>query len=223
MRIPDRFWFDLERIGPNPFLTVTVERYLGEEGWFDAHYVSQIVLHARSMIDLFYRRIAAAQQRAANVSHFAEKQAIPYYSWLTWELYPGAREIFLVRDFRDVYCSILAFNRKRGVTVFGRENVDIDEAYAGWLGERIVDLQHNWEARADRALLVRYEDLIRSPDAEMTRVLDYLGLDSSVTTVRALLARANARMVSYSSIARSATGCSPSGAGGEISHRRSRQ
>lgn len=189
---PDRFWFDLERVGPNPFFTTTVERDLGEEGWFDADYASQIMLHARSMIDRFYRRVAAAQRCAANVSHFAEKQVVPYYSWLVWELYPGAREIFLVRDFRDAYCSILAFNRKRGVTVFGRENVHSDEAYAAWLGERIVDLQRNWEARADRALLVRYENLIRSPAAEMTRVLDYLGLDSGVATVQALLARADA-------------------------------
>ena len=38
---------------------------------------------------------------------------------LTAELYPDAREVFLVRDFRDMVASIFAFNRKRGVRGFG--------------------------------------------------------------------------------------------------------
>ena len=62
---------------------------------------------------------------------FAEKQVVPYYSWLAWDLYPRTREIFLVCDWRDVFCSILAFNNKRGMVTFGREivNSDIDFAH----------------------------------------------------------------------------------------------
>jgi hypothetical protein len=36
------------------------------------------------------------------------------------DLYPRANEIFLVRDFRDLICLVLAFNEKRGTVEFGR-------------------------------------------------------------------------------------------------------
>lgn len=120
--------------------------------------------------------------------------AIPYYAWLAWELYPGTREIFLVRDFRDVYCSILAFNRKRGIVSFGRETVQTDEEYASWLNSQAATLRQNWEARSGRALLLQYEDLIRSPEREVKRLLEYLGLDHSRTSVRALLEKVGPRL-----------------------------
>lgn len=189
---PDYFWFDLERVGPHPFFTPDVECEPGLEGWFSAEYVTRTAQHSRLMIELFYRRVAAARQHSARVCYFAEKQVVPYYSWLTWELYPRAREIFLVRDFRDTFCSILAFNRKRGVMTFGRETVDSDEAYAYWLKARILELQRNWEARADRALLVRYEDLICWPETEIARILRYLGLDATPAAGRTLLESASA-------------------------------
>ncbi len=45
------------------------------------------------------------------------------------EVYPRAQEVILVRDFRDMVASILAYNAKRGYTAFGREHVDNDEEY----------------------------------------------------------------------------------------------
>jgi hypothetical protein len=37
----------------------------------------------------------------------------------------------LIHDWRDVFCSILSFNKKREIVIFGREKVgnDIDFAY----------------------------------------------------------------------------------------------
>ncbi|MFN3706221.1 MAG: sulfotransferase [Thermoflexales bacterium] len=86
--------------------------------------------------------------------------------------------------------SILAFNRKRGVVSFGRETVQTDEDYAAWLNERATELRQNWEARAGRAMLMRYEDLVRSPERELERLLKYLGLDHSRASVRALIENA---------------------------------
>ena len=45
------------------------------------------------------------------------------------ELYPDSREVFLVRDFRDMVSSILAFNAKRGARGFGRAAAETDAGY----------------------------------------------------------------------------------------------
>ena len=37
------------------------------------------------------------------------------------ELYPAARELFLVRDFRDMIASMQAYNARKGFGDFGRE------------------------------------------------------------------------------------------------------
>ena len=67
--------------------------------------------------------------------YFAEKHTLRSAA-LTAELYPGAREVFLVRDFRDMVSSILAFNRRRGVQGFGEGAADgaarLRRAARGW-------------------------------------------------------------------------------------------
>ena len=40
---------------------------------------------------------------------------------MTWELYPRAREVILVRDFRDMVASMFAYNAKRGREGFHRD------------------------------------------------------------------------------------------------------
>ncbi len=190
---PDYFWLSLEHIGPHPSFTRDVERHAWLREWFQRDHLDRAVAHAKNTIEHFYRCLAANRPglQARDARYFAEKMVIPYYGWLVWELYPGAREIFLVRDFRDVYCSILAFNRKRGIVSFGRETVQTDEDYAAWLNERATALRQNWEARAGRAMLLRYEDLVRSPEGEGERLLKYLGLDHSRASVRALIENAD--------------------------------
>jgi hypothetical protein len=53
----------------------------------------------------------------------------------------------------------------------------------------VADLQRSWQARSDRAHLVRYEDLVLEPNETLTSMLDYLELDSSPGTVNEVLAR----------------------------------
>jgi len=84
-----------------------LHRWLGREA------VVSLADLCRSRIDDLYAQ-AAAQARGPQPRYFAEKHTLRSAA-LTAELYPGAREIFLVRDFRDMVASILAFNRKRGV------------------------------------------------------------------------------------------------------------
>ena len=132
-------------------------------------------------------RTARSQgQQAAR--YFAEKSD-PAAAWLTRELYPGMREIFLVRDFRDLVTSILAFDAKRGFFGFGRRPEDQDADYVRRFRLSTMNLCHAWRHRADRAHLLRYEDLVRNPEESLRRVLEYLGLDASPSLVCGILDR----------------------------------
>jgi len=139
----------------------------------------------------FARELGAAQERP-DVRYAAEKSGPAYLPRLLRELCADGREIFLVRDFRDVLASMLAFNAKRGYAAFGREQVDSDEQFVRRLGGHVAALAAGWRERRDGALLVRYEELVADPAATLSRVLDYLELDSSTSEVAELVDRAQA-------------------------------
>jgi len=126
--------------------------------------------------------------------YFAEKHQWPnYIPVLMWELYPKAKEIFLVRDFRDMVFSILAFDRKRGFPGFGRPEGRSDEDYVRIeLREMALNLRKSWVTRRDRAHLVRYEDLVFDPLDTARGLLEYLELDASPGHVQQLLAAGSA-------------------------------
>src|SRR5262249_16846740 len=110
---------------------------------------------------------------------------------MVWELYPRSREIILVRDFRDVFCSILSFNAKRDTADFGRGLVNSDERYLGCMREDAFALLRCWKTRSDKAKLVRYEDLIEHPEETLRDVFDYLTLEATSATVHAILQKAS--------------------------------
>jgi hypothetical protein len=152
--------------------------------------VEQLAGFVQRSIEEFYRQIADLQGQEAP-TYFAEKHSAGDLPWLVWELYPQAREIVLVRDFRDMLCSILAFNAKRGTAEFGRQRVASDLEYVARLGPRVARLVKSWKARADRAHLVRYEDLVLRPAATVSLALEYLELERTPATVRAMIQRAS--------------------------------
>jgi hypothetical protein len=184
---PDLFWFDLQHISSPPFYSAFNEDLLK---WFNDTYVNLIALEYKSTIQSFYGYIAKKLKKK-KVRYFIEKQTVPNRSWLIYDLYSKPREIFLVRDWRDVFCSIIAFNNKRGVVTFGREGMESDAAFAYRLGADIANLRREYHTRADRALLVRYEELLLNPEHELKRILDYIGVDATLSTIRAMLRQAN--------------------------------
>lgn len=132
--------------------------------------------------------LAGAQP--GTLRYAAEKCWPGHVPRLLAELCPDAREIFLVRDFRDVLASMLAFNAKRGYAAFGREHVESDEQFVRRLAGDVEALAASWSERRDRALLVRYEQLVADPPATLARILDHLELDSTAATVGAIVDRA---------------------------------
>jgi Sulfotransferase family len=160
------------------------------EGWLGGDAVESLVELCQSRIDAFYERLAGPAERPR---YFVEKY-LPYQLTpdLLAEMYPGAREVILVRDFRDMLCSVIAFNEKRGWEAFGRADAGSDAEYvettvcnsARRLLRRLREL-------GDAAHLVRYEDLIQSPAATLGELMAHLGLEPDEDAIAATLERAD--------------------------------
>ena len=187
----DFFQTDKSWVGHNPFYPDPVATTPGMREWFGRAQVEALAAFSQRSSEECYRRIATAQGQEHPV-YFAEKHRADYLPWLYWELYPKAKEIFLVRDFRDVVSSMLAFNAKQGRRVFGHDRLESDEEFFRFVRNGPARLlSRNWPKRQARAHLIRYEDLIASPRDTLSGVLAYLELDHHGPTVDGMLARAS--------------------------------
>ena len=164
-------------------------RALGDpdiQTWLAGEAVEDLAAFAQGRIELLYGRLAARDGQDG-AAYFAEKLRNDIVSDLAWELYPDAREVVLVRDPRDVLCSVLAANAKRGDRP---PPADVRSWIGAEFAGRITTVAESWERRRARAHLVRYEDLMLDPVPTLTGALDYLGLDAGEQTVRQMLAGA---------------------------------
>ena len=145
--------------------------------WLDVDAVGDIATFCQSRIEAAYAEIAAGRDAAPRF--FAEKYRPDRIPEMMRELYPRAREVVLVRDFRDMVASMFAYNVKRGRMGFRRDRFEDDAQYVlEQVKPAVSALAAAWEARRDSAHLVRYEDLVLEPEATIASMLGYLGLDA---------------------------------------------
>lgn len=186
---PDTFAEDGWHIGANPFYGPMVNEAPALRRWFGGTQVGRLAGFCVETIDAFYAELAEVQGQEP-AGFFAEKFLPDHLPTMMWELYPDAREIVLVRDIRDVVCSMLAFNAKRGNQAFGRDKAGDDRDFVHNLARDLGRLRQSWEQRADRVQLVRYEELVLDPAAVLRRVLRYAGLDDGDDVIGAMCERA---------------------------------
>lgn len=148
----------------------------GLAGWLGGERIEELVVSCRERIGSFYEFLAAQQGKRA--SFFVEKY-LPrqIQAELLREIYPNAAEVVLVRDLRDVFCSVLAFNRKRGYQAFGRESAASDDEYVETVRRSGEALLEHMRAPGREIHLTRYEDLIHEPVEALEPLLDFVGLD----------------------------------------------
>jgi hypothetical protein len=165
-----QWWVGMEADTPSRLNDGALNSWLGDSR------IYELALSCRARIDSFYEFLAERQgkQPAFFVEKFLPRQ-IP--ADLLREVYPGAKEVVLVRDLRDVYCSVLSFNRKRGYQAFGRENAESDEDYIDNVRRSGEALLAHMRSEGRETHLLRYEDLIREPVPTLEPLLEFLGLD----------------------------------------------
>jgi hypothetical protein len=92
---------------------------------------------------------------------------------LAWRLLPGSRALHVIRDPRDVAisCHLGQFNLAKHPWT-----VSLAATAAAWEASR--RLMDHWRRTIDLPILeVRYERLMRNPDHEFPRIVEFLGLE----------------------------------------------
>jgi hypothetical protein len=137
---------------------------------------------SRRMLRGMWREFSAFRRESEPAARlWAEKygrQAIP-------EVLPPARVLMLVRDPRDMWCSIDAFDRRRGFYGFGRA---ADESRQTFLQRHLDSVQEYAKRRypaGSSVLLVRYEDMVLDLEAQARRIGAWLGVQLSAAAVQA--------------------------------------
>jgi hypothetical protein len=154
--------------------------------WMGREGAEALATFCQSRIDAFYERYAQLAGRPDAV-YFTEKFRVLTVPPLMWEIYEGAREIVLVRDFRDMICSMLAFNAKQRAHGMPAREHSSEVDYIRAIGVGVRRLAQSWQRRAERAHLLRYEDLVLHPTEALEGLLGYLELDASEETRSAML------------------------------------
>ena len=185
---------DADRLGYNPYRSRDWEDAAGAEAvvrWQEEGLPAAAIEFCKRQVDEFVRCCTAV--RPVPPRYVAQKMLVSLTRHFVRNIYPGAREVFLVRDFRDVWLSARSFNRQRGSTSFGREGFADDLKWLRGLGFSTRQLRLAHLAAGQDALTLRYEDLMRNPAPAVTRMLAALGLDPTPELVRHLVAAAGTR------------------------------
>ncbi len=154
------------------------------------HYVDRLAGFCQQEIDRSYRRLDERRtlpEREEAARFFAEKYGPGHNPRLMWELYPQAREIILVRDFRDMFCSVRAFNERRGVRDFGLQEARCEREAVDVTARRAASLLKSLASRKQPVHVLRYEDLVKEPVATLSAMLSYAGLSHDTALIDAML------------------------------------
>ena len=174
---PDTFSKRPWLVGYNPFAVDRPEVGAHLRSWYAEGAVEETAAFCQRSIEQTYLRMAADLGRSG-ARYFAEKTLPVHTPHLFAQLYPGMREVFLVRDPRDMMASQIAFDRQRGHLAFRRPEDRSDTDYARRLAGDFRRLLQEWKLRDGRALLVRYEDLVREPIAVLRRIAVHAGIEA---------------------------------------------
>jgi hypothetical protein len=146
----------------------------------------------RSQAERFYSEHRKSRlDKAPNARAFIEKgSGNRRMMRLAQEVWPKAKQFFLIRDLRDMFASMLAYNRKIDRQQFGSKNSESDAHHASNLRVAIEAYVLEWQAKADRCHVVRYEDFVLRPQETLAHLLQALELPADRPTVLGMLERA---------------------------------
>ena len=153
--------------------------------------VEERLRRAKKVISSYYKMAGAKKNTYDKLDgknkakYFTEKNMRPRH--LIKGIYENPKEIFLVRDFRDVVASMILANKKWNTQYFGRSKVKGNKEMIyrrakkarGWILEPYKN--------ADQKMLVKYEHLVNNQIKTIKKVLDYLELGDDAMDVKKLI------------------------------------
>jgi hypothetical protein len=145
-------------------------------------------------IESFYQHLQSVEGRDPP-RYYVEKHDPRLGRVTLRNLCPDAREVVLIRDPRDVICSALAFNKKRGFEGFGRQAVTSDEEYVRWFKGSIALLLNLLDSPTRPIHLLRYEELVQRPEETLRALFTYLQVDASDATIAHVLKEPSKRLL----------------------------
>lgn len=174
-----RWWLgDDEGADRDPRITRDVPgfRYLGREG------VERLAAIAREEVEAYYGALATEHGKRPRA--FVEKSPPGRLEReLLVDLFPRYRELVLVRDPRDVACSILAYRRRFPDARLVGGDPRTEEGTLRAVGAAIRGTLAELEEPGGRGLPVRYEDLVLDPVPALTQVAAHLGIGAEPGTL----------------------------------------
>ena len=175
---PFGFDHDIWHVGQNPF-AIAGPRDGALGSWLGAAYVDRLASFCLANVEDWYA--IAAREQGKEPVYFAEKNLLrtSVQGSGVSDLYPEAREVFLVRDFRDVACSMLSFLGDK----WRADGYEPDRAVRELVAPLMQHLVAGWRARGAQAHLVRYEDLALQPQETLAGLFGFLEIDASEAVV----------------------------------------
>jgi hypothetical protein len=155
--------------------------------WLGSASIESLARFGRDQVQSFYRASMESQQKPM-ARYFLEKQ-LPQARLrrIQREWFPGTKEIFLVRDPRDMMASIFAFNEKRGHESF-RAGLFKGAEYVAGIRASVEALWYALQS-AENALLVRYEDLVCRPVGTLQGIVSFLGLSAGEAMIEEMITK----------------------------------
>jgi hypothetical protein len=175
----------------DPAVPGPIELGMGE--WLGAEAVAQLATFCQERVDAFYAELAERSGKP-QARYFVEKYLLDGGLLdLTRECFPDAREVILVRDFRDRLSSVFAWNERRGEAGFGHDaGMSPGEYLVKHVRADAQALLDRWRRRGEAAHLVRYEDLILDPRGALKSLFAHLDVDADEETIASVLELAQA-------------------------------
>ena len=174
-------WYEYERVH---WMGGDTERFFGREQ------VVREIDHCRRSVDAFYRGVKPGSDDAD--MYFCEKDGSGLAGFDQFrEIWPSARRIFLVRDFRDNCASILAYCRRKGSREFGLQYFAEEEDWVRMLAQKARAQLERYRNRGEESAFLFYEDLIRDEVAALGNLFEALQLDAGDSLVEDIVDRAS--------------------------------
>jgi Sulfotransferase family len=134
-------------------------------------------INTSASIDLFYKaceevRLLMGRQKP-QARLWVEKQWANAYCNIGRSLLCNYNEIFLVRNMRDFWRSQMLYHKKL------RTPLEVYDEHVNGTMEKYENILAAYFDRSEKALLVRYEDLVGDPGITMERICDHLKINFS--------------------------------------------